>query len=135
MAEVADRPYRHEVRIRYGEVDMQGVVFNAHYLAYCDDAVDSWLRTLDVRFEQLGWDLMLKKATVEWHGPAGIGDVLAIDIGVDRWGHTSFDIGLDGSVGERPVFSAVITYVGVRAGTKETMPPPPAIRALLGGRG
>ena len=26
--------------IRYGEVDMQGVVFNAHYMAYCDHACD-----------------------------------------------------------------------------------------------
>ena len=31
------RPYRHEIRIRYGEVDMQRHVFNAHYLAYVDD--------------------------------------------------------------------------------------------------
>jgi len=26
--------YRHTVRVRYGECDMQSVVFNAHYLAY-----------------------------------------------------------------------------------------------------
>ena len=32
------------VRVRYGEVDMQRVVFNAHYLAYCDDAADLWFR-------------------------------------------------------------------------------------------
>ena len=36
----------HRVRVRYGEVDMQRVVFNAHYLAYCDDAADLWFRTL-----------------------------------------------------------------------------------------
>ena len=31
----ADR-WVHRIRVRYGEVDMQRVVFNAHYLAYCD---------------------------------------------------------------------------------------------------
>ena len=31
-------PYTHRIRIRYGECDMQRVVFNANYLAYCDDA-------------------------------------------------------------------------------------------------
>src|SRR5688500_1093405 len=36
--------YVHEVRVRYGECDMQRVVFNAHYMAYCDDAVDTWFR-------------------------------------------------------------------------------------------
>ena len=35
-----------QVRIRYGEVDPQGVVFNAHYLAYIDDVFDNWLREL-----------------------------------------------------------------------------------------
>jgi acyl-CoA thioesterase FadM len=30
--------YRHTIRVRYGECDMQRVVFNAHYFAYCDDA-------------------------------------------------------------------------------------------------
>ena len=36
--------YRHLVRIRYGECDMQKVVFNANYLAYIDDATDTWFR-------------------------------------------------------------------------------------------
>ena len=40
--------FRHDIRIRYGEVDMQGVVFNAHYLAYVDHCIDRWLRSLDV---------------------------------------------------------------------------------------
>ena len=36
-------PYRHTIRVRYGEVDKQGVVFNAHYMAYMDDAMETWL--------------------------------------------------------------------------------------------
>ena len=36
-------PHRAQVRVRYGEVDMQRVVFNAHYLAYIDDTMESWL--------------------------------------------------------------------------------------------
>ena len=53
--------------VRYGECDRQGVVFNSHYQAYLDDAVDVWLRRLDPEFEQRGWELMVKKATIEWH--------------------------------------------------------------------
>lgn len=71
--------YSMEVKIRYGEVDRQGVVFNAHYLAYLDDVVDSWLREFEGDFESLGWDLMLKNASLEWHGPAGTGEVLTVE--------------------------------------------------------
>ena len=39
--------YIQTIRVRYGEVDAQGVVFNAHYLAYLDDVSDTWLRTFD----------------------------------------------------------------------------------------
>ena len=122
---------RHSIRIRYGEVDMQGVVFNAHYLAYCDDAVDTWLRSLDANFEQHGWDIMLKKAVIEWQGSAGLGDTIDIDLGVTRWGNTSLDVGFTGTVGGRPVFTATITYVGVAFGTKTPTPPPGEIRRLL----
>jgi acyl-CoA thioester hydrolase len=111
---------------------MQGVVFNAHYLAYIDDAMDRWLRTLGTNFETFGWDLMVVKAVVEWKGAATIGDDLDIAVGVTRWGTTSFDVGFAGSVGERPVFVATLTYVGVKWGTKETMAPPPEVRSLLG---
>lgn len=125
--------YVHRIKVRYGEVDMQGVVFNAHYLAYVDDAADSWLRSLDANFEERGWDIMLVKAVVEWQGTAGIGDTIDIAVGVSRWGNTSFDMHFVGAVGERPVFTATITYVGVRAGTREKMPAPDEFRALLSG--
>jgi acyl-CoA thioester hydrolase len=129
---VAD-PYIHRIRVRYGEVDMQRVVFNAHYLAYCDDAVERWLAHCGVNVFEHGWDFMLKKATIEWAGAAGVHDELAIAVSVARWGNTSFDVGFDGQVEGRPVFSCTITYVGVKAGTRETMPPPPEVRAALGG--
>lgn len=126
-------PYVHRIRVRYGEVDMQRVVFNAHYLAYCDDACERWFAVRQVDMEGAGWDCMLKKATIEWAGTATVHDELDIEVAVRRWGNTSFDVGFDGSVEGRPVFSATITYVGVKLGTKEKLAAPPDIRAALGG--
>ena len=123
--------YSYDIEVRYGEVDAQGVVFNAHYLAYVDHCIDRWLRSLAILGDDVDWDIMVKKATVEWHGPAGIGDVLTLVPHVSRWGNTSFDITIDGSVGERPVFQAVILYVGVKKGTNETAPTPDHVRAAL----
>jgi acyl-CoA thioester hydrolase len=124
--------YTHRLRVRYGEVDMQRVVFNAHYLAYCDDAVENWLSALGLKVLDHGWDFMLKKAVIEWTGAATVHDTLSIDVGVRRWGNTSLDVGFAGSVDGSPVFDCTVTYVGVKAGTRETMPPPADVRAVLG---
>jgi acyl-CoA thioester hydrolase len=121
----------HRVRVRYGEVDMQRVVFNALYLAYCDDAVECWLQARGVQVSDVGWDFMLKKASIEWQGTATVHETIDIAVEVARWGNTSFDVQFTGSVGERPVFVTVITYVGVKHGTLETMPPPAEVKQLL----
>jgi acyl-CoA thioester hydrolase len=124
-------PYRHRIRVRYGEVDMQRVVFNANYLAYCDDACEMWFADRGLRGLEHGWDFMLKKATIEWAGAATVHDHLDIDVEATRWGNTSFDVTYAGTVDDRPIFTCTITYVGVMAGTLETMPPPPDVRAAL----
>ncbi len=112
---------------------MQRVVFNAHYLAYCDDACEAWMTGLRLRDAAPGWDFMLKKATIEWMSAATVHDDLAIAVAVSRWGTTSFDVSFEGTVDERPVFSAAITYVGVDEGTLQTRAVPIQVRTLLGG--
>lgn len=127
--------YVHHVRVRYGECDMQQVVFNAHYMAYCDDAMESWFQSAGMRMVDHGWDFMLKKAVIEWQGSATVADTIAIAVEVVRWGNTSFDVSFSGTVGDRPVFSMLITYVGVRLGTSEPMPPPVDVKTALAGAG
>ena len=124
--------FTHLVRVRYGEIDMQRVVFNAHYLAYCDDAADVWFRLIGAGLEDDWWDVMVKKATITWSGAARVHEELAIEVAVRRWGRTSFDVGFDGTVAGAPIFSADITYVAVRTGTTETVPVPDDFRAAAG---
>ena len=126
--------FHHQHRVRYSECDMQNVVFNAHYMAFCDDAVDSWFRTeFADGFEQHGWDFMLKRATLEWQSPARLRETIDMDVAITRWGTTSFDIGIVGTVEQRAVFTATLTNVGVRPGTLEPIAPPPYVRARLDG--
>lgn len=133
MADLAGWPYSHRIRIRYQEIDMQRVVFNAHYLAYCDEVMAGWMS------EEFGWsgvddhiDWMLVKLLMEWRGSATFGDSLQIDCGIARWGTTSFDVAFRGAVGDRPVFTATITYVCVAPGTTTKMPVPDDVRRALG---
>ncbi len=126
--------YRHVHGVRYGEVDAQRVVYNAHYLAWCDDAVEEWLASLedDLDVAALGWDFMLRRAVIEWQGSTGLRDHVEVEVGVGRWGTASFDLWFTGRVADRPAFTATITYVGVRLGSTETMATPAEVRTLLG---
>ena len=112
---------------------MQGVVFNGHYLGWCDIACAAWFQ------EQLGWtgvsddvDWMVVRAQIEWQGSATYGDVVDLDCAISRWGTSSFDVAYRGTVADRPVFTAAITYVCVQPGTKASTPVPASLRESLG---
>ena len=74
----------HTLRVRWAEVDRQGIVFNGHYLTYFDVAITEYWRAIGVPYpaitDRWGSDLFVVKASVEYHAPAHYDDVL--DIGV-----------------------------------------------------
>jgi acyl-CoA thioester hydrolase len=123
--------FSHRIFIRYADVDQQGVVFNAHYLTYCDTAVDHWLRSKDWRVGAGDFDFMVVKAVLEWQGSARYAEELDVEVHAARWGTKSFDVACVGGVGERPVFTTTLTYVGVRHGTTETVAVPDAFKTLF----
>lgn len=132
VAEQQPWPHREAIKVRYQEVDLQNVVFNAHYLSFCDVACAAWMeRTMGWNGTDDDIDWMLVKAQIEWQGSAGYSDILQVDCRVSRWGTTSFDITYRGTVADRAVFSAVITYVCIEPGTTTTTPVPEKLRIAL----
>ncbi|MCP4434996.1 MAG: hypothetical protein GY812_05750 [Actinomycetia bacterium] len=135
LAEVAR--FTKDIEIRYVECDQQGIVYNAHYLTFVDFALDHWVRSLPV--EGAGespwvttWDVMLKRASIDWHGPARWPETLSVHCGVSRWGRTSFDVSYRLRVGDRRVADLVITYVSVDSATHEPMVTPPEVVVAMG---
>lgn len=134
--------YRHSITVRYGECDMQRVVFNANYLAYVDDAVDNWMRSaLSSQLEQtgdptnlhnVGFDFMVKKATVTWTSAVRFAETVDLDCSVSRWGTTSFDVEVLGSVSGSERFISSVTYVSVDPQTQRPTAVPPLVKASLG---
>ena len=62
---------------------MQQVVFNAHYLAYCDDAADLWFRALGASSRTASGTVMLKQAELTGTGSATLRRRRStIDVGV-----------------------------------------------------
>ncbi len=125
--------YRHNFRVRYVDCDAQRVMHNANYLAYVDDALDTWFRTALGDYEELGFDVMVKKAEIVWHGPARVGDVVECECRVARWGNTSFDVEVLGRVADRPVFEALLVQVSTVPGEPTPTPVPAAVRDALEG--
>ena len=122
--------YRHDIRVRYGDCDMQQVVFNAHYLAYCDDAAMGWFAArLGGRMHE--FDCMLKSVNVVWHRPLRLGDVAMLDCSVSRWGTSSFDVSIHGHVDGEPSFDTTIVYVSTTPGAPNVVAIPEWVRSAM----
>jgi acyl-CoA thioester hydrolase len=129
-------PFLHRVRPRYAEVDAQGVVFNAHWLTYFDEASTrffDWLGFPPATAFFEDFDLMIVKAVLDWQGPAGFDEEVDIAVEPVHFGTSSFDVRYTATVGDRPVCVGVITYVSVRPGRHESTPIPDDVRAKLTG--
>jgi acyl-CoA thioester hydrolase len=127
-------PFHHQIRVRYSECDQQGVVFNAHYVAYMDDATEVWVRSVspDGDEQKLGWEWMVVHVGVDWVSSARTGEILDIDVAIVSWGTSSFHFGFIGKVGDRLVFRGRSICVTVDKSTFQKMPTPVHIRQLMG---
>ena len=70
-------------------------MFNAHWLTYFDERATRFFEFLGydpkVAFFQ-EFDVMVVKAVLEWQGPAGFDDDVAIAVAPGRLGTKSFDL-------------------------------------------
>jgi acyl-CoA thioester hydrolase len=125
----------HRIRVRYAEVDGQGVVFNAHWLTYCDDACTRFMDSMGFGSIWIDeFDVMLVKAVLEWQGPARFDDWVEIEVQPTRLGTKSFDLTYRASVDGAPACTATITYVSVQPGANTSVEIPAKVRDALAAR-
>ncbi len=83
----------HRFRIRYSEIDGQGIVFNAHYLTFYDTAITEYLRTLpyDYKLEtgRTGIDFHTVRTVVEYTAPVYFDEQIDVCVKVGRIGRSS----------------------------------------------
>ena len=109
--------FSHVIRVRFSEVDIQGRVFNAHWMSYFDDAYAEFTESLG---EPVAAELLhsvLVKAVIEWKGSAAYRDEVAIGVFITRIGNSSFDLSFDASVRSETVCTATHTYVNIDPST------------------
>jgi len=125
----------HRLRVRWAEVDMQKIVFNAHYLMYIDTAMADYWRALALPYEaamqQLGGDIFVKKASVEYHASARYDDQLDVGLRCGRIGNSSIVFEAAIFRADALVVTAELVYVYADATTQLSQPVPPALRAIF----
>lgn len=132
-----DFRFFHRLRVRWAEVDMQKIVFNAHYLMYFDTAVADYWRALALPYEEamhlLDGDLYVKKATVEFHSSARMDDSLDVALKCGRIGNSSMVF--TGAIfrGDQLLITCELVYVFADPATQTSKPVPAPLRALLQG--
>jgi acyl-CoA thioester hydrolase len=85
-------PFVHALRARYAECDVQGVVFNAHYLAYFDISMTELWRAAFGGYNEMlakGMDMVVAEARLRFRGAARFDDELEISVAITELGRTS----------------------------------------------
>ena len=132
-----DFRFFHRLRVRWAEVDMQKIVFNAHYLMYFDTAVADYWRALALPYEEamhrLEGDLYVKKASVEFNASARMDDRLDVALKCARIGNSSMTF--SGAIfrGDELLITCELIYVFADPATQTSRPVPAALRELLTG--
>ncbi|HJV51170.1 MAG TPA: thioesterase family protein [Noviherbaspirillum sp.] len=130
-----DFSFFHPLRVRWAEVDMQGIVFNGHYLTYFDVAFTEYWRAtgLPSVLQQAaeGRELFARKATIEYQAPARFDDVVDIGVRCAGFGRTSVRFVLEIHRGEQHLISGELVYVYADAALRKGVALPEGWRAVL----
>lgn len=122
-------PLRHNLRVRYSEIDAQGVVFNAHYLTYFDTTINEAFRGSGIDWlaevERSGCDVQLVRSLVEYKAPLHFDEAFTVGAGVSRLGRSSLTwalgvFGADGSL--RATGEIVWVYADLAAKRSTPLP-------------
>ena len=89
----SDFNFYYSFRVRYSEVDAQGIVFNAHYLTYFDTAMTEYLRNIGYDYQsevkRTNEDFHTVKTLVEYLNPIKFDDIIDVCIRVKKIGRSS----------------------------------------------
>jgi acyl-CoA thioester hydrolase len=130
----------HPFRVRYSEIDGQGVVFNAHYLTYFDTTITEYFRALG--FDQYadaqasGIDFHVVKSLIEYKAPVRFDWELDVGARVARIGNSSlvFELAIFLKDGTDALVTGEIVWVYTNQETHRPVTIPASMRALIATR-
>ena len=130
-----DFTFSHPLRVRWAEVDRQGIVFNGHYLLYFDVGITEYWRAIGCPYPdgllEHGSDMFVKKSTIEYHASAVYDDVVEVLVRVARIGRSSVQFLLEIHRGDTLLVNGEILYVNADPQTKKSAPVPVFLREAI----
>jgi acyl-CoA thioester hydrolase len=123
----------HTLRVRWAEVDKQGIVFNGNYFLYFDVAITEYYRAIGIDYpdgivKAFGTDFYTVKATAEYHGSAEYDDILDIHSRIARLGRSSMQFLLEIWRGDEHLVSGELIYVNAEVASRKSAPLPELLR-------
>lgn len=119
-------------RVRWAEVDLQGIVFNGHYLMYFDTAVAGYWRALAMPYhdtmQAVQGDFYVRKATLEYEASARYDEQLEVGVRCAGIGKSSMRLNCAVFRGERRLVHGELVYVFADPATQTSRPVPPLLR-------
>jgi acyl-CoA thioester hydrolase len=132
-----DSPFRHRLRVRYGECDPQGVVFNVNYFMYFDVAMTEFHREVIGPYSEMvegGADTVVAEARARYLAPGWFDDELDVYVEVAHLGTTSMTVQLFVKRGDDLIVEGELRYVFIEPETKHKRPIPDEVREVLVGQ-
>jgi len=132
----SDFRFHHDIRVRFADTDLQGIVFNGNYLTYYDVAWTEYFREVGYEWKDLlalGVDTVLARTTMVFKSPARFDEILQVHTRVSKIGTTSltfeFEIYPEGE--DRLIGSALSLYVCVDPKALKPAPVPDGLRRRI----
>lgn len=131
----SDFRFAQRLRVRWAEVDRQGIVFNGHYLTYFDVGVTEYYREIGHPYPDdllaAGCDLFARKAEIEYHASAVYDDVIEICVRTAKLGNSSLQFAVEIYRGQELLVSGALVYVNADTASKRPKPLPRFLREAI----
>ena len=130
-------PFAHRQRVRYGETDMQQVVYYANYLLYAEVGRVAYLRHLGLdytkEFLERGIDFTIGEAHVTYRAPLRFDDEFDIKVRVGQIRHSSwtFEYAFDRADGLHCAVASTVQVVIGREAPPRARRMPEGLRMIL----
>lgn len=130
----------HPFRVRYSEIDGQGVVFNAHYLTYFDTAITEYFRALGydqyADAKKTGIDFHIVKSLIEYKAPILFDQEIDVGARVARIGNSSlaFELAIFLKGGTDVLITGEVVWVYTNQQTHRPVAIPASMRELIATR-
>jgi len=135
MSETENFSFVHTQRVRWTEVDLQGVVFFGHYYAYFDHGMTEYFRTLGYpypdSFVDETTDTFIKHCECDYAASARYDDVIDIHVRMARMGRSSMNLAFQITREGELLVTGSVVYVFANPHTRKSKPIPDTLRAAV----